>query len=115
MVMMKRTKGEADLRGGGTSSARMTAPLVAVSAVVRTWLDGHGVNVEAHLGAIGSVEAASMNQCPPRWANQTCRNCVAGMKKRRRPWPNSSKRPGALEIPLVEGRPPNRRFTSRIG
>ncbi|MGB0950887.1 MAG: chorismate synthase, partial [Poseidonia sp.] len=48
MVMMKRTNGEADLRGGGTSSARMTAPLVAVAAVVRPWLEEHGITVEAH-------------------------------------------------------------------
>ena len=73
MVMLKRTNGEADLRGGGTSSARMTAPLVAIAAVVRSWLKDRGVKVEAHLGAIGSVEAASMNECPPRWANQTCK------------------------------------------
>ncbi len=72
MVMLKRTKGEADLRGGGTSSARMTAPLVAVAAVVRPWLEEHGILVEAHLGAIGNVEAASVEDCPPRWANETC-------------------------------------------
>lgn len=29
MVMMKKTDGKADLRGGGTSSARLTAPIVA--------------------------------------------------------------------------------------
>lgn len=72
MVMLKRTKGEADLRGGGTSSARMTAPLVAVAAVVRPWLEEHGILVEAHLGGIGNVEAASIENCPPRWANETC-------------------------------------------
>ena len=72
MVMLKRTKGEADLRGGGTSSARMTAPLVAVAAVVRPWLEEHGILVEAHLGAIGNVEATSIENCPPRWANGTC-------------------------------------------
>ena len=65
MVMMKRTDGEADLRGGGTSSARMTAPLVAVAAVVGGWLKQHGVQVEAHLGAVGDVEAAPMSDCPP--------------------------------------------------
>ncbi len=73
MVMMKRTKGEADLRGGGTSSARMTAPLVAVAAVLRPWLSARGVTVEAHLGAIGGVEAAPMDTCPERWADETCR------------------------------------------
>lgn len=72
MVMLKRTNGEADLRGGGTSSARMTAPLVAVAAVVRPWLEEHGILVEAHLGAVGNVEAAAVEDCPPRWANETC-------------------------------------------
>ncbi len=73
MVMMKRTKGEADLRGGGTSSARMTAPLVAIGAVIRSWLEAHDIKIEAHLGAIGSIESAPMDECPPRWANETCK------------------------------------------
>ena len=73
MVMMKRTKGEADLRGGGTSSARMTAPLVAVAALLRPWLSSHGVDVEAHLGAVGNIESAPLNACPERWANETCK------------------------------------------
>ena len=72
MVMMKRTNGEADLRGGGTSSARMTAPLVAVAAVLRPWLEKRGIGIEAHLGAVGEVEAQSTDRCPPRWANETC-------------------------------------------
>ena len=72
MVMLKRTNGEADLRGGGTSSARMTAPLVAVAAVVRPWLEEYGILVEAHLGAVGDVEAGDAEDCPPRWANETC-------------------------------------------
>jgi len=72
MVMMKRTKGEADLRGGGTSSARMTAPLVAVAALLRPWLQGMGVSVEAHLGAVGEVNARPLDACPQRWASETC-------------------------------------------
>ncbi len=72
LVMMKRTNGKADLRGGGTSSARMTAPLVAVAAVLRPWLAGFGVTVEAHLGSVGDVQASPLESCPPRWANQTC-------------------------------------------
>ena len=73
MVMMKRTKGEADLRGGGTSSARMTAPLVAVAALLRPWLTAHGLTVEAHLGAVGNVEASPLDTCPERWADETCK------------------------------------------
>jgi chorismate synthase len=72
MVMMKRTKGEADLRGGGTSSARMTAPLVAVAALLRPWLLEMGVTVEAHLGAVGEVNARPLGMCPQRWATETC-------------------------------------------
>lgn len=73
MVMMKRTKGEADLRGGGTSSARMTAPLVALAALIKPWIGLKGVHVEAHVGAIGTVEAMLMSDSPPRWANETCK------------------------------------------
>ena len=51
----------------------MTAPLVAAAAVVGGWLKEHGVHVEAQLGAVGEVEAAPMSECPPRWANETCR------------------------------------------
>ena len=72
MVMHKRSGGEADLRGGGTSSARMTAPLVAVAAVLREWLKPFGIAIEAHLGAVGDIEAKPLDQCPPRWANDTC-------------------------------------------
>ena len=75
MVMMKRTDGEADLRGGGTSSARMTALLVAV-AVVGGWLKQHGVQVEAHLGAVGDVEVAPHERLLPRWANETCQQSL---------------------------------------
>lgn len=72
LVMMKRTGGEADLRGGGTSSARMTAPLVAVAAVLQPWLASLGISIEAHLSGVGHVESAPMEACPPRWANKTC-------------------------------------------
>ena len=72
MVMMKRTNGEADLRGGGTSSARMTAPLVAVAALLRPWLKDAGVQIEAHLGAVGDINAKPLADCPERWADETC-------------------------------------------
>ena len=72
MVMLKRTDGKADLRGGGTSSARMTAPLVAVAAVLRDWLSNYGIHIEAHLGAVGDIEAMNMLECPPRWADEIC-------------------------------------------
>ena len=69
MVMHKRTNGEADLRGGGTSSARLTAPLVAAAAFVSPLIAPLGITAEAHVGAIGSVEAGEMEHQPPRWAN----------------------------------------------
>ena len=50
----------------------MTAPLVAVAAVVRRWLDGLGIQIEAHLGAVGEIEASALADCPERWANATC-------------------------------------------
>ena len=73
LVMHKRTKGEADLRGGGSSSARLTAALVASAALMTPLLDELGVKFEAHVGAIGSVEAEPMKNCPPRWASDECR------------------------------------------
>ena len=53
MVMHKRTNGEADLRGGGMSSARLTAPLVAAAAFVAPLLTPLGIKAEAQVGAIG--------------------------------------------------------------
>ena len=73
MVMHKRTNGEADLRGGGTSSARLTAPIVAAAAFVSPLIAPLGITVEAHVGAIGSVEAGEMERQPPRWANEACK------------------------------------------
>jgi len=57
LPMQERTEGHADLRGGGSSSARLTAPLVAAAAIMRPLLDDLGVRLTAHVGAIGSIEA----------------------------------------------------------
>ena len=73
MVMHKRTNGQADLRGGGMSSARLTAPLVAAAAFVAPLLTSRGIEVEAHVGAIASVESKPMNTQPERWANEACK------------------------------------------
>ena len=51
----------------------MTAPLVALAALIKPWLGLKGVNVEAHVGAIGPIEAMLMSESPPRWANETCK------------------------------------------
>jgi chorismate synthase len=72
MVMHKRTNGKADLRGGGSSSARLTAALVASAAVLSPLLNKLGIDCEAHVGAIGQVKAQTMELCPPRWKNEAC-------------------------------------------
>jgi chorismate synthase len=48
-----------DPRGGGRSSARMTAPMVGAGAVARKWLaETHGVRIRGCLTAIGEHEIA---------------------------------------------------------
>ncbi|RPG78052.1 MAG: chorismate synthase [Euryarchaeota archaeon TMED248] len=73
MVMMKRTKGEADLRGGGTSSARLTAPIVAAAAIIDPILSKLGIEFNAHVNAIGTIQAKPINHCPDKWYNDHCR------------------------------------------
>tara|TARA_B100001093_G_scaffold193134_3_gene185672 strand:- start:22717 stop:23799 length:1083 start_codon:yes stop_codon:yes gene_type:complete len=72
MVMHKRTNGEADLRGGGTSSARLTAALVASAAFLSPLINTLGISVEAQVGVIGDVRAKPMDECPPRWETEAC-------------------------------------------
>lgn len=73
MVMMKRTKGEADLRGGGTSSARLTAPIVAAAAIIDPILSTLGIKFNAHVSSIGNINAKPINQCPEKWHSEDCR------------------------------------------
>ena len=52
-----RKYGLRDPRGGGRSSARMTAPMVAAGAVARKWLQAqHGVTVAGWMTALGEME-----------------------------------------------------------
>jgi chorismate synthase len=45
-----------DHRGGGRSSARLTAPVVAAGAVARKWLaENHGVRVRGYLSQLGDI------------------------------------------------------------
>lgn len=72
MVMMKKTDGAADLRGGGTSSARLTAPIVAAAAVISPIIDALNIKVNAHVSAIGAIKSTPITDCPPKWANDEC-------------------------------------------
>jgi chorismate synthase len=46
-----------DPRGGGRSSARLTAPMVAAGAVARKWLkQQHGTSFAGHMTQIGEIE-----------------------------------------------------------
>ncbi len=51
-----RKYGRRDPRGGGRSSARLTAPMVAAAAVARKWLrDQLGLRVRGHLQQLGPI------------------------------------------------------------
>ncbi len=46
-----------DYRGGGRSSARLTAPLVGAGAIARKWLgENHGVVIRGCMSALGPIE-----------------------------------------------------------
>ena len=55
LLMHIKTDGKADLRGGGTSSARLTAPIVAVAAILSPLLKEIGVKIEGHVSSIGNI------------------------------------------------------------
>lgn len=59
--------GVRDHRGGGRSSARLTAPVVAAAAVARKWLTAHhGIVVRGHMAALGEIEIPFID-----WAHVT--------------------------------------------
>jgi chorismate synthase len=52
-----RKYGERDPRGGGRSSARLTAPMVGAGAVARKWLrQHHGTSFTGWMSALGEIE-----------------------------------------------------------
>jgi chorismate synthase len=52
-----RKYGVRDPRGGGRSSARLTAPMVAAGAIAKKWLAlAHGTRVRGHLQQLGDIE-----------------------------------------------------------
>src|SRR5260221_10356092 len=49
--------GVRDYRGGGRSSARLTAPTVAAGAVAKKWLHEHfGVEIRGYMSALGEID-----------------------------------------------------------
>jgi chorismate synthase len=51
-----RKYGLRDPRGGGRSSARLTAPMVAAGAIARKWLAArHGIRIRGHLQQLGPI------------------------------------------------------------
>src|SRR6185503_8502604 len=60
-----RKYGIRDPRGGGRSSARLTAPAVAAGAVAKKWLrEKHGIEVRGYLAQIGTKEIAFESWAP---------------------------------------------------
>ncbi len=54
-----RKYGRRDPRGGGRSSARLTAPMVAAGAIAKKWLNQqHGIVVRGHMQQIGEIAIA---------------------------------------------------------
>ncbi|NGM87905.1 chorismate synthase [Parapusillimonas sp. SGNA-6] len=51
-----RKFGERDPRGGGRSSARLTAPTVAAGAIAKKWLaETHGIQVRGYMSQLGPI------------------------------------------------------------
>ena len=50
-----------DIRGGGPFSGRLTAPLVAAGAVMKTLLESKGIEISAFTRSIGDVKDPEMN------------------------------------------------------
>ena len=60
MVEIERSGGAADLRGGGSQSARLTLGLVAAASQTRQLLSERGVHVKAHLHSVGDSQSRSI-------------------------------------------------------
>ena len=53
-----------DHRGGGRSSARETAARVAAGAIAKLFLKERGINVFAHVSAVGTINAPNLQALP---------------------------------------------------
>lgn len=60
MVEIERSGGAADLRGGGSQSARLTLGLVAAASQTRQLLSERGIQVRAHLYSVGDSKSRSL-------------------------------------------------------
>jgi len=60
LVEQFRTGGNADPRGGGSHSGRLTWGLVAAGSVVLPILDSSGISVYSHMAALGDDEAGDL-------------------------------------------------------
>jgi chorismate synthase len=56
--------GHRDYRGGGRSSARETAARVAAGAIARLLLKHHGIEIFAHVTAVGTIQAPNLEHLP---------------------------------------------------
>ncbi|WP_353150479.1 chorismate synthase [Pollutimonas bauzanensis] len=52
-----RKFGDRDPRGGGRSSARLTAPTVAAGAIAKKWLEeNHGIKIRGYMSQLGPID-----------------------------------------------------------
>jgi len=49
-------RGQADMRGGGRFSGRLTAPLVAAGALARQFLERRGIHCASHILSLGQID-----------------------------------------------------------
>ncbi len=63
LPVMERTDGAADLRGGGSTSGRLTVGIVAAAALCTPLLESWGWEIRAHTSSIGEVLAKPLIEC----------------------------------------------------
>ena len=57
-----KSNGFNDYRGGGASSARLTAPIVALSSIIIKALEKKGIMVDSHIKSIGNITDRSFDE-----------------------------------------------------
>ncbi len=66
--------GQADMRGGGPFSGRLTAPLCIAGGIAKQVLARRGIHVGAHLAAVAGIEDDAF----PLWPDKECFDTLAG-------------------------------------